>query len=196
MRFLPINLGLTALLATPIISIAVPSTDTTTSVGGLKFTGTIGGIQHSGIGTAKEIFDAFAAQHPQVAAAALANASVAIEAHELAKGKRGVDNKRDTHCCGQTGGPPEDWGVASQDQVLNNIRYFRIACSGYAGIFLCNDNNYPIEPNCGYLASYAQDILNTCDQWRFVPHWGTVISACGQEFDTDNYNVIVRYQEC
>ncbi|MCJ1378930.1 hypothetical protein MMC17_002029 [Xylographa soralifera] len=52
-----------------------------------------------------------------------------------------------------------------------------------ATTFACNDNDYAIDPGCQYLAGdYAQTIFDTCTSNNLVH---------GQEFDTDNYNVIV-----
>jgi hypothetical protein len=41
------------------------------------------------------------------------------------------------------------------------------------------------------MASYAQDIMNDCTIWD-----GDVEYACGQEFDTDNYNIVVQGEDC
>ncbi|KAH7311052.1 hypothetical protein BKA65DRAFT_413350 [Rhexocercosporidium sp. MPI-PUGE-AT-0058] len=71
----------------------------------------------------------------------------------------------------------------------------KLSCENEAAIVLCNDNKYAIAPNCGYLASYAQDIYNRCQRWDFG--WRDWVSG-GQKFDTDNYNVIVsrRAKDC
>lgn len=86
----------------------------------------------------------------------------------------------------------------------------RISCSYDAGIYLCNDvtlscffcpthadweqNWYDIAPSCVYIASYAQDLINSCPSrlWNGKRWYDAV---CGQEFDTDNYNVIVHYAD-
>ncbi|KAH7392560.1 hypothetical protein BKA66DRAFT_567893 [Pyrenochaeta sp. MPI-SDFR-AT-0127] len=70
----------------------------------------------------------------------------------------------------------------------------RISCSWGSGVHLCNDNNYFIQPNCRYLASYALDILNECTTW--VNEDWAVGYVNGQEFDTDRYNVIVSSSNC
>ncbi|MCJ1403833.1 hypothetical protein MMC11_007056 [Xylographa trunciseda] len=50
-------------------------------------------------------------------------------------------------------------------------------------IYACNDNPYAINVGCQYMAGdYAQTIVNECTSNGMV---------VGQEFDTDNYNVIV-----
>lgn len=43
-------------------------------------------------------------------------------------------------------------------------------------------NDYAINPGAAYLSSYAFDIVNQCARNG---------GACGQEFDTDRYNIIV-----
>jgi hypothetical protein len=79
----------------------------------------------------------------------------------------------------------------------------RISCSYGAAIWLCNDNTYPIWPSCRYLATYAEDILGTCADMYLAPGskgWGLFdqrdLRVNGQEFDTDNYNVIVGVDAC
>ncbi|KAH9211540.1 hypothetical protein DL95DRAFT_273799, partial [Leptodontidium sp. 2 PMI_412] len=71
---------------------------------------------------------------------------------------------------------------------VNALSCTRPRCENETAIVLCNDNNYAITPNCGYLASYAQDIYDRCRRWDFG--WGDWVSG-GQEFDTDRYNIIV-----
>ncbi|PYI14289.1 hypothetical protein BO86DRAFT_99954 [Aspergillus japonicus CBS 114.51] len=63
----------------------------------------------------------------------------------------------------------------------------RISCSYDSGIYLCNDNAWEIEPKCSYLATYAEDIMTQCYDGMYIN---------GQEFDTDNYNVIVAGDLC
>ena len=87
----------------------------------------------------------------------------------------------------------------------------RIACTLGGGVFLCNDvswsqrsfevclprltgmqNNYFIEPDCGYLSTYVGDICNSC----YGDCTGFGNYNAGQLFDTDNYNIIVSAQNC
>ena len=51
-------------------------------------------------------------------------------------------------------------------------------------------NTSSINSSCQYLASYALDIVNDC------PSNGALYYLAGQEFDTDDYNVIVSAQNC
>ncbi|KAK2855559.1 hypothetical protein FQN49_005076 [Arthroderma sp. PD_2] len=64
----------------------------------------------------------------------------------------------------------------------------RISCSYDSGIFLCNDNPYWIERPCHLLGDYAEAILNRCQ--------ASVPKVSGQQFDTDNFNVLVKYDKC
>ncbi|EPE34816.1 hypothetical protein GLAREA_10511 [Glarea lozoyensis ATCC 20868] len=64
------------------------------------------------------------------------------------------------------------------------------ACFDEARIYICNDNEYDIEPAGEYLATYANDMVDECTHKKF-PLWFPSITA-GQAFDTDNYNVVVR----
>ncbi len=54
-------------------------------------------------------------------------------------------------------------------------------------------NNYDISPDMSYIASYASDIILKCTGHSDPFHNALVM---GQEFDTDNYNVVVRYDRC
>jgi hypothetical protein len=80
----------------------------------------------------------------------------------------------------------------------------RISCSWTDAVWLCNDNDHFIEPSCKYLADYAANIMNACQD---VKGQACRHSTCsiggythyvnGQQFDSDNYNVIVsREMDC
>jgi len=101
------------------------------------------------------------------------------------------------------------WSKASGETIGEGINYLdqvqalcgvsarscvRISCSWNSAIYLCNDNYYGITPTCPYMASYAQDIINDCTTPadRVVGDW----SVCGQLFDSDGYNIIVRWDAC
>ena len=88
-----------------------------------------------------------------------------------------------------------------------------ISCVSNSGIWLCNDvssplhsgndlhkihvtqNDHPIHPSCNYLGSYAQDIYDKC-VWDDDYSGFDVLFTGGQEFDTDNYNIIVHSTSC
>ncbi|EHK96258.1 hypothetical protein GLAREA_07562 [Glarea lozoyensis ATCC 20868] len=55
-----------------------------------------------------------------------------------------------------------------------------------------NDNNYSIEPSCKYLATYAEDIKGHCIHTLTSDGITFLTTTCGQQFDTDNYNVVVN----
>ncbi|KAE8449436.1 hypothetical protein EG329_008044 [Mollisiaceae sp. DMI_Dod_QoI] len=109
------------------------------------------------------------------------------------------------HYCWPVAG--QNWQRAQTSHIKEGISYLdgfkglcgvpastcvRISCSYNAGIYLCNDNNYGITPNCAYIASYAQDIINLCNYQD--PSGIQYVS--GQEFDTDGYNVCVHSDHC
>ncbi|KAH6670596.1 hypothetical protein B0J14DRAFT_671021 [Halenospora varia] len=112
------------------------------------------------------------------------------------------------HCCNQDGWP--DWPSAEYNPVIDGIAYLnriggtchvdarnyaRISCSYDSAIKLWNDNYFPIDPSCVYLASYAQDITNSCVTWhKYINGWRRF--SCGQQFDTDSYNIVVEGDSC
>lgn len=58
-------------------------------------------------------------------------------------------------------------------------------------------NWYDIYPDCGYIASYAQDLVDDCWFWMGPPDTiNRRQGVCGQLFDTDSYNVVVTGQWC
>ncbi|KAG5760014.1 hypothetical protein H9Q72_011873 [Fusarium xylarioides] len=80
----------------------------------------------------------------------------------------------------------------------------KIACSTSEAIILCNDNGHAILPRCSYLADYIDHIIRACS-WTTnsapctvkpcAPSWSRDMVR-GQQFDTDNYNVIVAADTC
>ncbi|KAI5924871.1 hypothetical protein F4810DRAFT_718689 [Camillea tinctor] len=66
----------------------------------------------------------------------------------------------------------------------------QISCAYDGGIWLCNDNAWGIDLSCNDIAAYVDNIIDQCgtDQGH-----GDVQ---GQEFDTENYNVIVGHAVC
>ncbi|KAI0415711.1 hypothetical protein F5X98DRAFT_376469 [Xylaria grammica] len=65
-----------------------------------------------------------------------------------------------------------------------------VACTRNAAVWLCNDNVTPIAPLCSSLASYVADIVSTCGSEYY--HGSRYCR--GQEFDSDNYNIIVGWK--
>ncbi|KAL2803003.1 hypothetical protein BJX63DRAFT_437318 [Aspergillus granulosus] len=75
----------------------------------------------------------------------------------------------------------------------------RVSCSWNSAIWACNDNYGDITPACPYLADYARNIINACTVESSVCGSTLCIyqrNARGQQFDTDNYNVIVAGDRC
>lgn len=67
---------------------------------------------------------------------------------------------------------------------------FPVSDQGHSNMFILESNRY--RPWCNYLATYAQDIVNTCHQ--HPPLWPTKDwRVYGQEFDSDRYNVFVKW---
>ncbi|KAH6670597.1 hypothetical protein B0J14DRAFT_640603 [Halenospora varia] len=208
MKLIAITTGI-ALVASLVFGVALPD-GMSVQVGDLlngytegvmTFTGTINGIAHTGNGTAQQIFAGFKKLHPEAALSVETNMTTTLEA-------RAAQNKiQPPNCCAPLPGPgPSDWSWANVRWINDGINYLnnlhgtchvearscaRISCSWNAAIRLCNDNEYSIDPNCGYLASYAQDIVNHCRR-ESLPH----VYTCGQEFDTDNYNICVQGIPC
>lgn len=66
----------------------------------------------------------------------------------------------------------------------------RISCSYDSAIFWCNDNDTPLSIDCSLWSQYAQDIIDTCladDSSEQVR---------GQQFSSNNWNIIVGYSQC
>ncbi|KAH8670332.1 hypothetical protein BGZ60DRAFT_563820 [Tricladium varicosporioides] len=173
--------------------------------GVMTFQGTIHGVEYSGSGSIQDIYNDFKDAYPDV----VASNNITANGHALVE--RAPDNKSDLNCCGANPGPPLDWGFAENNVIrYEGIPYLqqfhglcgvgarscvRVSCSYDSAIHLCNDNYFDIYPNCAYIASYATDLVDRCGY--FVTRgWFHVSATCGQEFDTDNYNVIVRGDRC
>lgn len=198
----------------------VPATDVLKAQGytisPMNFKGKIGPHEVNFNGTVEELMDHVEKEHPgfdRNSVVAAAGELVFRHTQELTtRSKDGV------HCCPVAGQPFSDayrndiqggiqylQGVAAQGitcgvgaagtNAVNKLsrNCVRISCSDDSAIFLCNDNGYIIQPNCAYIASYAQDLINSCTHY---PWFVATAYVCGQEFDTDNYNVVVSYDRC
>ncbi|CAG7557798.1 unnamed protein product [Fusarium equiseti] len=80
----------------------------------------------------------------------------------------------------------------------------RVSCSNGDAIWLCNDNRHYIQPRCSYLADYVDRIIAKCSERiksppcvykPCAPSWSADFVR-GQQFDSDNYNVIVGRSNC
>ncbi|KAI6088723.1 hypothetical protein F4821DRAFT_257562 [Hypoxylon rubiginosum] len=96
---------------------------------------------------------------------------------------------------------------AVRDKVIDGIDYLRgktgqchmdagpyvcsrISCSYDSAIFWCNDNDTPLTIDCGLWSEYAQNILDECQTDDASEH------IKGQQFNVDNWNIIVGYSKC
>ncbi|KUJ19191.1 uncharacterized protein LY89DRAFT_479656 [Mollisia scopiformis] len=207
------NTSLLALagLAFTAVASAIPTTVTVPSGSGYKnyplgvmtFSGTIGGHAVQLNGTIQEINTQMVANFPDFNMDALVAANLAkreAEAEAATPANLFTRSKSGMLCWPV---PSQDWSLCSVSVIGQGITYLdnfnglcgvganscvRISCSYSSAIYLCNDNDYGITPTCPYMGSYAQDIINDCSHCEGPNDCVT----CGQEFDSDNYNIIVR----
>ncbi|KAH6723351.1 hypothetical protein BKA61DRAFT_465645 [Leptodontidium sp. MPI-SDFR-AT-0119] len=69
----------------------------------------------------------------------------------------------------------------------------RMQCYYGSMVYVCNNTDHEVRPDCNYLGTFVQDITNLCSVNRENPK---VTRAGGQEFETEGYNVIVRQENC
>ncbi|CAJ2504629.1 Uu.00g120230.m01.CDS01 [Anthostomella pinea] len=67
----------------------------------------------------------------------------------------------------------------------------RISCSWNSAIWLCNDTPNGISHACADLATYVEDIREECHVGV-----GRELLIQGQQFDTENFNVLVGKDNC
>ncbi|RDL38352.1 uncharacterized protein BP5553_02692 [Venustampulla echinocandica] len=164
-----------------------------------QYNGILGGHNVQLNGTIQDIYAQMKELHPDFelehAIQSRAEASN-LTTHDIA-------NTFDYYCCPV---PGHKWQWALGPHILDGIKYLkgidicdvgasscvRIGCSWNSAIYLCNDNRFKITPMCNYIASYAKDLIDKCSEYPPVHTFLT----CGQEFDTDGYNVIVREDRC
>ncbi|KAL8850858.1 MAG: hypothetical protein Q9221_004171 [Calogaya cf. arnoldii] len=72
----------------------------------------------------------------------------------------------------------------------------KISCEWRSAIFLCNDRDDIIAPNCKLLARDAEDILGACPRIDSGPQDIDDDGLKGQKFDRDNYNVVIKRDKC
>ncbi|KAI1644477.1 uncharacterized protein F4817DRAFT_367634 [Daldinia loculata] len=68
-------------------------------------------------------------------------------------------------------------------------------CMMGTSIWMCNDNSTPISRDCAYIATYVLDIIGT-ENCQSRGSMGPTTWTQGQEFDTDNFNVIAGGGGC
>ncbi|PVH88222.1 hypothetical protein DL98DRAFT_508926 [Cadophora sp. DSE1049] len=159
------------------------------------FNGTINGEQVTGHGSIEQIFAQQAAKNPNF----VIPEPIAADKSELVP-----RYKTNTNCIPV---PHQNWKGTSPSFIRDGIKYLngvtnfctvwakscsRVSCSYDSAIIVCNDSFVHHHHSCKYIASYAQDILDKCSVYtREDKTW----RVGGQEWDTDRYNVIVRYEE-
>ncbi|PVH75702.1 hypothetical protein DL98DRAFT_592964 [Cadophora sp. DSE1049] len=161
----------------------------------MQFNHTVNGFELSFTGTIKQILGQLAARYP----------SFIISQIDSAQGITAVPQfSLDTTYCIPV--PGQSWSPVRLRTVSQSIKelflistiittcninartFSKLSCENKAAIVLCNDNYHPIGPSCSYLVPYAQDISDRCRTWDFG--WRDWVAG-GQEFDMDDYNVIV-----
>ncbi|KAF4626802.1 hypothetical protein G7Y89_g11356 [Cudoniella acicularis] len=172
----------------------------------MTLNGTIHGVPWTGQGTIEQIYAEFTKAHPDVVAAANAPKSAAGKRNPESKSIVQRDEKTGLFCVPI---PGWDWTGADIQRIGQGIQYLdnvdaycianghscsRISCSYNSDIWLCNDNDGPIYNGCSYMATFAQDIINSCSVDLAPVTWTTI--AGGQEFDTNDFNIIVRSDSC
>ncbi|EPE32878.1 hypothetical protein GLAREA_05890 [Glarea lozoyensis ATCC 20868] len=187
----------------------------------LVFRGELGGHEVEFNGTIQEVYAQVAATHPSFNTRSQLDTNIALAA---ASPIQITKRNKAHHFCNQNIGKP--WLPAKVTYIEDGIKYLstspyplphpplypdltipaeskgkcgvqsghcaRISCSWDSAIFLCNDRLDFIEPSCAYLASYAEDLIDWCK--TEVSGMGSAVA--GQLFDTDSYNVLVRYSNC
>ncbi|KUJ18783.1 uncharacterized protein LY89DRAFT_717320 [Mollisia scopiformis] len=171
--------------------------------GVLRFKGPIHGVYVELNGTADEIYDQFSELYPEVVANVIIPDSVATHLAARDSNVELVPRSKTNMLCYPVNA--QNWGPAWIPYLYDAINKLSVlgdgdcyvdggprwcvmlTCSRGDGIWLCNDNMYPISPNCGYLASYAWDMVFQCTHNDLTG---------GQEFDSDGYNVVVRNHSC
>lgn len=69
----------------------------------------------------------------------------------------------------------------------------RVSCSYNSAIFLCNENDFSIAPECKLVADYAFKVIQDCKYP--LPPKGLYVN--GQHFnESGSWNVVVRHDKC
>ncbi|KAK0740133.1 hypothetical protein B0T18DRAFT_393017 [Schizothecium vesticola] len=70
----------------------------------------------------------------------------------------------------------------------------RVSCSWNGAIHLCNNNDHSISPSCSYLGDLADTIVTKCLNKESNCRTGP--RGQGQQWDNENFNVIVALDQC
>ncbi|OTA56832.1 hypothetical protein K449DRAFT_451344 [Hypoxylon sp. EC38] len=72
----------------------------------------------------------------------------------------------------------------------------RISCSGHAALWLCNDSPPCTHTKCSDLVAYVDDIVNECQRSSVGHMYDQHAILRGQGSNTDDYHVIIGYDDC
>ncbi|KAG4437755.1 hypothetical protein IFR05_006740 [Cadophora sp. M221] len=165
----------------------------------MTFEGTIGGIPVKDEGSIDEIIGRMEVNYPGLTAN-LTALDVQKE-HSILKAR---DQKIGILCCPVAG---TDWYGATQHTIEDGIKYLnrvtgycgadahtcsRVSCSYSAAIWLCNFRDNHMLATCSWIGTFAQDIINKCAHYSDDKDTPNV---CGEEFDDENFRVIVRHDD-
>ncbi|KAH8670331.1 hypothetical protein BGZ60DRAFT_527804 [Tricladium varicosporioides] len=154
----------------------------------MTYTGTIHGIEFTSSGTVEQIYNAFTQAHPDAAATTPFNTTDSgIE-------ERSPANKGDIFCCNGPSPAPQGWYPAETATIIREGVPYLKNFPGLCGVPARTCNFYGITPSCYYLATYAEDLTGVCGYFYYGRFFTP--GTCGQEFDTDHYNIIVREEPC
>ncbi|RGP62725.1 hypothetical protein FSPOR_9112 [Fusarium sporotrichioides] len=142
-----------------------------------------------------------------------------VEEEEDAAASSGLEARNPTHIIcnvGGNGGYVDVKAAQRENRYLRSLgtsvcgvgggpgKCARVSCSYGDAIWLCNDNRHYIQPRCSYLADYVDRIIARCKTRTNSPP--CTVKPCppswsadfvrGQQFDSDNYNVIVGRSNC
>ncbi|KAG4413450.1 hypothetical protein IFR04_013427 [Cadophora malorum] len=160
----------------------------------LHLTGTINGVTVDHNGTIEEAFAQLEAEHPELGADLTAASSPDAKSPD----KRYMT---DVHCIPVSG---QNWRRANDVVIGQGIKYLRnnnlvcgvnphscsrVSCSYDSAIWVCNNNNEWIGPDCKLIASFAQALRDRCYFTDGIHDPATG----GQAWDNENWNVNIAH---
>ncbi|KAH7320610.1 hypothetical protein B0I35DRAFT_407683 [Stachybotrys elegans] len=181
---------------------AAPENDPLTNWGPMEFVGPafVGGANVTLKGDAKSIYEQLLVLNPEYNPQEFPEyraKTAELEKREL--------SKRNIICdVAGTAVPYANANCAEGDRYLRRLNGYcrapagpracaRVSCSNQCGMFLCNDNSYPIDVWCGNIAGDYKDISSRC--WESGNDWGWYDTLKGQVFRSI-WNTIVVHQYC
>ncbi|KAH6712284.1 hypothetical protein BKA61DRAFT_676077 [Leptodontidium sp. MPI-SDFR-AT-0119] len=151
----------------------------------MTFEGTIGGIPVKDEGSIDEIIGRMEVNYPGLTANL-----TALDVRDEHSSLEARDKKIGILCCPVAG---TDWYGATQHTIEDCIKYLN-RVTGYCGAdaHTCSRRDNHILATCSWIGTFAQDIINKC------AHYGDdkdTPNVCGEEFDDENFRVIVRHDD-